>query len=104
MTSSEMLRPSPEYLVLPTLSEVRHSPDDGPSQDGTIEVTLLPVTGDDGVRHLAALAFSSVSLLVEAMGEQQSWVIVPAAELEGALRGSGAQAVLVDPQLAGSAE
>lgn len=104
MTSSEILRPSPEYLVLPTMSEVRQTPDGGPLQDGTIEVTLLPVTGGDGTEHLAALAFTSVPLLVEAMGEQQSWVILPTAQVEGALGGSGAQAVLVDPLLADTAE
>lgn len=86
-----------EYLVLPTMSG-------SPPGDGTVEVTLVPVTGADGREQLTALAFTSVSLLVEAMGEQQPWVVLPSGEVEGALRGSGALSVLVDPRLATGAE
>lgn len=87
-----------EYLVLPTMSG--SPPDDG----GTIEVTLVPVTGADGRDQLVALAFTSVPLLVEAMGERQPWAVLPAGEVEGALRGSGARSVLVDPRLAADEE
>ncbi|MET7292393.1 SAV_915 family protein [Streptomyces griseoloalbus] len=95
---------NPEYLVLPTLSEVRQS-SDGSSPDGsTVEATLVPVAAPDGGEQLVALAFTSVSLLVEAMGEEQPWVVVPAREAEGALEGSGARALLVDPRLAVGSE
>ncbi|MFI8092387.1 SAV_915 family protein [Streptomyces sp. NPDC086080] len=91
MASVGMPESSPEYLVLPTM--------DSPPHDGsTIEVALLPVTGADGREQLAALAFTSVSLLVEAMGEEQPWAVLPAGEVPGALAGSGAKSVLVDPR------
>ncbi|MGW4022735.1 SAV_915 family protein [Streptomyces sp. NPDC005009] len=86
-----------EYLVLPTMSG-------SPPDDGTVEVTLVPVTGADGQEQFVALAFTSVSLLVEAMGEQQPWVVLPSGEVEGALRGSGARSVLIDPRLATGTE
>jgi hypothetical protein len=38
------------------------------------------------------------------MGEGQPWVIIPTEEVGEALSGSGAAAVLIDPQLADSAE
>jgi hypothetical protein len=87
-----------EYLVLPTLSEVRQSSDGSPLDGSTVEATLVPVAAPDGGEQLVALAFTSVSLLVEAMGEEQPWVVVPAGEVEGALKGSGARALLVDPR------
>ncbi|BFO14291.1 hypothetical protein SHKM778_06790 [Streptomyces sp. KM77-8] len=71
-----------------------------PPDDDTVEVTLVPVTGPDGRQQLAALAFTSVPLLVEAMGERQPWAVLPVGEIDGALRGSGARNVLVDPRLA----
>lgn len=86
-----------EYLVLPTMSG-------SPLAGDTVEVTLVPITGTGGQARLAALAFTSVSLLVEAMGEEQSWVVLPAGEVDDALAGSGAEAVLVDPRLAVGAE
>ncbi|MFH8453665.1 SAV_915 family protein [Streptomyces fungicidicus] len=89
---------NPEYLVLPTMSGVRQA------ADGDVEVTLVPMTGADGQEQLVALAFTSVPLLVEAMGEQQPWVVLPSGDVEEALRGSGARAVLVDPRLAVDAE
>ncbi|MEU5509704.1 SAV_915 family protein [Streptomyces fungicidicus] len=89
---------NPEHLVLPTMSGVRLA------ADGDVEVTLVPMAGADGQEQLVALAFTSVPLLVEAMGEQQPWVVLPSGEVEDALRGSGARAVLVDPRLAVDAE
>lgn len=89
---------NPEYLVLPTMSGGRLAADDD------VEVTLVPMAGADGQEQLVALAFTSVPLLVEAMGEQQPWVVLPSGEVEDALRGSGARAVLVDPRLAVDAE
>nr|WP_234328141.1 SAV_915 family protein [Streptomyces sp. NRRL S-37] len=77
---------------------------DPPPDDGAFEVTLVPVAGADGRERLVALAFTSVSLLVEAMGERQPWVVLPSGEVEGALRGSGALSVLIDPRLATGAE
>lgn len=93
MASSGMPESDPEYLVLPTMNG-------SPLADDTVEVTLVPVTGEGGRYRLVALAFTSVSLLVEAMGEEQTWVVLPAGEVDGALLGSGAEAVLVDPRLA----
>ncbi|MET9081536.1 SAV_915 family protein [Streptomyces sp. NPDC004237] len=66
-----------------------------PLLEGTVDVMLLRVEGERRV----AIAFSTVVGLVEAMGEEQPWVAIPTAELETALRGSGAQAVLLDPRL-----
>ncbi len=100
MTSTDTARGTPEFLVLPTMTEVPQAPDGSPLEDGTVEVTLVPVADDSGTEQLVALAFTSVPLLVEAMGEEQSWVIIPTSEVEKALRGSGARAVLIDPQLA----
>ncbi|GGV77838.1 hypothetical protein GCM10010294_46070 [Streptomyces griseoloalbus] len=100
MASSGTPESKPEYLVLPTLSEVGQSSDGSPLDGGTIEATLVPVAAPDGGEQLVALAFTSVSLLVGAMGEEQPWVVVPFGEVEGALQGSGARALLVDPRLA----
>jgi hypothetical protein len=104
MTSTETAQGAPEVLVLPTTTEVPRGPDGSPLSEGTVEVILLDLANDGDEEQTAALAFTSVSLLVEAMGEQQSWVIVPADEVEKALRGSGATAVLIDPQLADGTE
>lgn len=95
---------TPEFLVLPTMAEVPQVHDGSPLVDGTAEVILVSVGDDNGEARLVALAFTNVPLLVEAMGEEQPWVIVPTEELEKALHGSGAQAVLVDPRLAGGME
>ncbi|MFF7450640.1 MULTISPECIES: SAV_915 family protein [unclassified Streptomyces] len=100
MTATLSAQNAPEFLVLPTLSKVPQAPDGSPLSGGTIEVALVPITGDAGREQLTALAFTSVPLLVEAMGEEQPWVIVPAGEMGKALSGSGAVAVLVDPRLA----
>lgn len=104
MTSTETAQDAPEVLVLPTMTEVPQGPDGSPLSDGTVEVTLIPMAGEDGAEQLVALAFTTVPLLVEAMGEEQTWVIIPTDEVEQALRGSGAQAVLIDPQLADGTE
>jgi len=90
------------------------APDGSPLSDEDVEgvegaeVTLLPVAGDGdgggGGERLVALAFTSVALLVEAMGEEQPWVVIPSGELEKALTGSGAAAVLIDPRLADGTE
>ncbi|MFJ7786826.1 SAV_915 family protein [Streptomyces albidoflavus] len=53
---------------------------------------------ESGGTTLVALAFSTVAALVDAMGEEQSWVAIPSGKLEGPLEGSGAQAVPLDPQ------
>jgi hypothetical protein len=74
---------------------------DGSPRSATVEMTLLNLADDDGEKRLAALAFTSLSLLVEAIGEQQPWVIIPTDEAEKVLRGSGAAGMLIDPQLAG---
>ncbi|MEV0981291.1 SAV_915 family protein [Streptomyces sp. NPDC049915] len=104
MTSTDTAEGAPEVLVLPTITEVPQGPDGAPLVDGTVEVTLIPVADDSGKERLAALAFTTVPLLVEAMGEHQPWVIVPVNEVGIALSGSGAQAVLIDPQLADGME
>ncbi|MEU1159525.1 SAV_915 family protein [Streptomyces sp. NPDC005921] len=81
-----------------------------PLLEGTVDVMLLRVEGEPvnpgnpgepggGGERRVAIAFSTVVGLVEAMGEEQPWVAIPTAELETALRGSGAQAVLLDPRL-----
>ncbi|MFD8521804.1 SAV_915 family protein [Streptomyces capillispiralis] len=89
----------PEYLVLPTTTM-----NGFPLTDDTVEVTLLPLTGVGGQERLVALAFTSVALLVEAMGEEQPWVVLPAGEVGEALTGSRAEAVLVDPRPAVGAD
>jgi hypothetical protein len=104
MTSRDTTRANPEFLVLPTLAGVARNPDGTPLGDNQVEAALLPTTGDDGTTHLTALAFTSVPLLVEAMGEQQPWVIIPTGELENCLAGSGVRTVLVDPRPADEAE
>ncbi|MFD9001849.1 SAV_915 family protein [Streptomyces sp. NPDC059582] len=104
MTSTSATQGTPEFLVLPTMAEVPQADDGSPLIDGTAEVILVSVADDNGEDRLVALAFTSVPLLVEAMGEGQPWVIVPTREAEKALHGSGARAVLVDPRLADGTE
>ncbi|MFF7766781.1 SAV_915 family protein [Streptomyces massasporeus] len=104
MTSSETAQAAPKALVLPTMTEVPQGPDGSPLSDSTVDVILVPMAGDDGEERLVALAFTSIPLLVEAMGEGQPWVIIPTEEVGKALSGSGAAAVLIDPQLADGAE
>ncbi|MBX9364735.1 hypothetical protein K4G64_26920 [Streptomyces sp. WAC04114] len=104
MTSSETAQAAPKALVLPTMTEVPQGPDGSPLSDSTVDVILVPMAGDDGEERLVALAFTSIPLLVEAMGEGQPWVIIPTDEVGEALSGSGAAAVLIDPQLADGAE
>ncbi|CCK28250.1 hypothetical protein BN159_3871 [Streptomyces davaonensis JCM 4913] len=91
---------TPEFLALPTMTEVAQTPGGSPPKGSTVEAALVPVADDNGGERLVALAFTSVALLVEAMGEEQPWVIIPTSELEGALAKSGARAVMIDPQLA----
>lgn len=100
MTSTETALGAPDVLVMPTMTEVPQGTDGSPLTEGRVEVTLLNLADDGGAEQLAALAFTSVPLLVEAMGDQQPWVIIPTDDVEKALRGSGATAVLIDPQLA----
>ncbi|SNX63191.1 type III secretion system (T3SS) SseB-like protein [Streptomyces sp. TLI_55] len=95
MTTTLSARNAPEFLVLPTLNEE--------GVEGA-EVALVPVAGDGDGERLVALAFTSVALLVETMGEEQPWVVIPSREMEKALTGSGAVAVLIDPRLADGAE
>lgn len=97
MTSSGMPESKPEYLVLPTMNG-------SPLADDTVEATLVPVADEGGRQRLVALAFTSVPLLVEAMGEEQPWVVLPARDVDEALTGSGAEGVLVDPRLFVGAE
>ncbi|MDT9701466.1 SAV_915 family protein [Streptomyces sp. P17] len=99
MASTETALGAPEVLVLPTMTEVPHGPDGAPISDGTVEVTLIPVADNGGKEQLVALAFTSVPLLVEAMGQQQPWVILPVDKVGQTLKGSGAEAILIDPQL-----
>ncbi|MET9253167.1 SAV_915 family protein [Streptomyces sp. NPDC003717] len=93
-----------EHLVLPTMSEVPQAVDGFPLEGGTVDVMLLPVAEEGGAERLVALAFSSVSLLVEAMGEGQPWVVLRTGDVEQALEGSGARSVLLNPRLAPGAE
>ncbi|MBB6076140.1 SAV_915 family protein [Streptomyces paradoxus] len=86
------------------MTEVPQGPDGSPLVDGTVDVILVPMADAGGEERLVALAFTSIPLLVEAMGEGQPWVIIPTEEVGEALSGSGATAVLIDPQLADSAE
>lgn len=86
--------------MLPTMTDVPRDEDGAPVLEGTVEVMLVRVEGESGGERRVALAFSTVVRLVEAMGEEQPWVAIPTEKLEDALRGSGAQAILLDPQLA----
>ncbi|MEU6687616.1 SAV_915 family protein [Streptomyces sp. NPDC046832] len=99
MPSTEAPQNAPEVLVLPTMTEVPQGPDGAPLGDDAADIVLVPVAGDGCEEQLVALAFTSVPALVEAIGEKQSWVILPIRQVRKALGGSGATAVLVDPQL-----
>ncbi|GFH68499.1 MULTISPECIES: SAV_915 family protein [Streptomyces] len=98
MDSARSLQEAPDVLVVPTMEDVPRDDDGAPLLDGTVEVMLLPMEAESGGTTLVALAFSTVAALVDAMGEEQAWVAIPSDKLEGALEGSGAQAVLLDPQ------
>ncbi|MCX5420891.1 SAV_915 family protein [Streptomyces sp. NBC_00078] len=100
MDSANPSRETPDVLVLPTMTDVPRDEDGAPVLEGTVEVMLVRVEGESGGERRVALAFSTVVRLVEAMGEEQPWVAIPTEKLEDALRGSGAQAILLDPQLA----
>ncbi|MGW7818680.1 SAV_915 family protein [Streptomyces puniciscabiei] len=100
MDSVNRSQEAPDVLVLPTVADLPRGEDGAPLLDGTVEVMLLPVEVAPGEERLVAVAFSTVGRLVEAMGEEQPWVAIPTNKLEGALHGSGAQAILMDPQLA----
>jgi len=100
MNSAATTSEVPDVLVLPTMTKVPQNPDGSPLSGGTVDVMLVPVAAEGGQERLVALAFTSVPLLVEALGQEQTWVIVPTEAMEGTLKGSGAQAILVDPQLA----
>ncbi len=80
------------------MTDVPRDPDGAPLLEGAVDVMLVPLEAESGGERLVALAFSTVARLVEAMGKEQPWVAVPAEKLEKALNGSGAQAILVDPQ------
>ncbi|MEU2897135.1 SAV_915 family protein [Streptomyces sp. NPDC006967] len=98
MNSAQSLAEAPEVLVVPTMSDVPRDDDGTPRLEGTVDVMLVPLEAESGGTQLVALAFSTVVGLVEAMGEEQPWVAIPADKLEEVLEGSGAQAVLLDPQ------
>ncbi|MER5829241.1 SAV_915 family protein [Streptomyces sp. NPDC002130] len=104
MPSTETAQNAPEALVLPTMTEVTQGPDGTPLSDGTADVVLVPMAGEGGEEQLVALAFTSVPALVEAIGEKQPWVIIPTRQVRETLSGSGAVAVLIDPQLADSTD
>lgn len=76
------------------------SPDGVPVREGQTQLQLRRVLADGGEPRLVLVAFSTVAGLVHAMGDEQPWGAIPAAALDEALRGSGAEAVLVDPVLA----
>ncbi|MFJ7176751.1 SAV_915 family protein [Streptomyces massasporeus] len=98
MDSAQSLQEAPEVLVVPTMTDVPRDDDGAPRLEGTVDVMLIPLEAASGGTQLAALAFSTVAGLVDAMGEDQPWVAIPTEKLEEALQGSGAQAVLIDPQ------
>ena len=93
----------PEHLVLPTMSELPQGFDGSPLSDSTVDLMLVPVTSD-GSDCLVALAFTSVPLLVEALGQDQTWITVRTDAIQEVLEGSGAQAVLIDPRLGDGSE
>ncbi|MPY30481.1 hypothetical protein FNH09_03895 [Streptomyces adustus] len=100
MESTSPVREAPNALVLPTVTDMSRGDDGAPVLEGTVDVLLVPLEAESGEDRLVALAFSTVALLVDAMGEEQPWVAIPTEKLEDALRGSGAQAVLLNPGLA----
>ncbi|MFG2945679.1 SAV_915 family protein [Streptomyces adustus] len=98
METAPRTTPVPDVLVLPTMTDVPRDADGVPLLDETVDLMLLPLSARPGEDRLTALAFSTVDGLVAAMGEDQPWVAVPGTALAGALRGSGAEAVLLDPR------
>jgi len=82
------------------MTDMPRDEDGTPLLEGTVEVMLVRLEAEPGKERRVALAFSTVPRLVEAMGEEQPWVAIPTERLEGALHGSGAQAILLDPRLA----
>ncbi|MFI1353870.1 SAV_915 family protein [Streptomyces sp. NPDC020898] len=103
MTAAAAPAKVPDLLALPTMSQVPRNADGSPVQHGTVDVMLVPVATEGGGEQLVCLAFTSVPLLVEALGQEQAWVMIPTQRMEKALQGSGAQGILVDPQLADGA-
>jgi hypothetical protein len=93
---SDISEDEERILVLPLMSPLP-AVDGVPVREGDVQLMLRWVVDADGERHLVAPAFSTVALLVERMGEAQPWAAIPARELTGALEGSGAEAVLLDP-------
>ncbi len=85
-------------LIVPLLGTLP-TVDGSPVAEGDVQLMLRNVLDGDGEQHLVAVAFSEVAGLVDAMGEEQPWAAIPAGALAGALEGSGAEAVLVDPVL-----
>jgi len=98
MVAAQSLQEAPDVLVVPTMADVPRDDHGTPRLEGAVDVMLLPLEAESGGTQLVALAFSTVARLVDAMGEEQSWVAIPTRKLEEALQGSGAQAVLLDPQ------
>ena len=86
--------------MLPPLTDMPRDEDGTPLLEGTDEVMLVRLEAGPGEERRVALAFSTVAGLVEAMGEEQPWVAIQTERLESALRGSGAQAILLDPRSA----
>lgn len=82
------------------MTDIPRDEDGTPLLEGTVEVMLVRLEAESGGERRVALAFSTVARLVEAMGEEQPWVAIPTERIEGALHGSGAQAILLDPRLA----
>jgi hypothetical protein len=99
MDSAKASPTTPDVLVLPTMADIPRDEQGAPLLEGSVDVMLLRVEAESGGERRVAIAFSTVVRLVEAMGEEQPWVAIPTAELETALQGSGAQAVLLDPRL-----
>jgi hypothetical protein len=95
--AAERTLPEGERVLVVPLLGALPVVDGSPVQEGTVQLMLRQVLDGAGEPHLALLAFGTVTGLVEAMGEDQPWAAIPAAELEAALAGSGAEAVLIDP-------
>ncbi|MFD7872727.1 SAV_915 family protein [Streptomyces sp. NPDC059766] len=102
METAPRTPPVPDVVVLPTMADVPRDADGVPVLDGTVDLMLLPLPARPGEDRLTAVAFSTVAGLVAAMGEEQPWVAVAGGDLAGALSGSGAEAVLLDPRPAGA--
>jgi hypothetical protein len=52
---------------------------------------------------LALLVFSSVRVLVAALGRSQPWAIVPLAQVTALAAAAGVERVLLDPEISGEA-